>query len=313
MRTYSFILFFLCGWMEVVSAQTAADYHLPLNVGNYLLYRTTGNWEGRTVREFIEGTDSIFGQLYFRLKGIEVEDATPSDTNVFHVFWLREDSVGNILIGAMSMGESSNIDSATVYPSPGVFFPNEILTLGYSTSYFYSGIYRQDSVVSISETVISTAGTFTNCIKLMSTHKDTLGTTIYLAYAYFAYGIGEVKSAREIPVNDAHTTELIEYNVQLKIDEKNSLGIPSHFCLHQNYPNPFNPTTTISYELPKSSFVNMSIYNVAGQLVETLVNDNKSPGYYSVEWNTSGASSGLYFYRIDAGDFSSVKKCLLVK
>ncbi len=99
----------------------------------------------------------------------------------------------------------------------------------------------------------------------------------------------------------------------LSLRSENRPVIIDNFKLHQNYPNPFNPITTISYELPKSSFVNISIYNVAGRLVETLVNDNMSPGYYSVEWNTSGVCSGLYFYRIDAADFSSVKKCLLVK
>ena len=312
MRTYFFILFFLCGWMEVVSAQTAADYHLPLNVGNYLQYRTTGNWEGRTVHVFIEGADSISGQLYFRLKGIEVEDATPSDTNVFHIFWLREDPVGNILIGAMSLGGSSDIDSAIIYPSPGVFFPNEILTLGYSNSYLYNGIYRQDSVVSISETVVTPAGTFTNCIKLMSSQKDSLGTTIYLKYAYFAYGIGEVKSAREIPENDAHTKELVQYKVDTSVDEDNA-EFPAGFILCQNYPNPFNPTTTFKYDIPKESKVHLVLYDINGRLIETLVNEKQQPGYYSVQWDASQFSSGVYIYRIQADGFSAVKKCLLIK
>ena len=313
MRTYSLILFFLCGWMEVVFAQTAADYHLPLNVGNYLLYRTTGNWEGRTVTEFIEGTDSISGQLYYRLKAIEVEDATPSDTNVRHVFWLKEDSARNILIGAMSLGESSDIDSATVYSSPGVYFPNEILTLGYSTSSFYNGIFYQDSVVSISETVVVPAGTFTNCIKFMSTRKDTLGTTIRLKYEYYAYGIGKVKSAREIPVNDAHTQELVQYNFVTSVDENNVVEVPTYFSLYQNYPNPFNPSTEISYVLSFPGFVTLKIYDVLGKEIRILVHEYQTPNRYSFHFDASEFSGGIYFYELQIDNNTMTKKMLLLK
>ncbi len=90
-------------------------------------------------------------------------------------------------------------------------------------------------------------------------------------------------------------------------------GIPSKFKLKQNYPNPFNPTTIISYELPKSSFVRLSIYDIIGRLVNTIVNEQKNAGSYTVKWNADNISSGIYFYRIDAGEFSSVKKCLVVK
>jgi len=87
----------------------------------------------------------------------------------------------------------------------------------------------------------------------------------------------------------------------------------SGFVLSQNYPNPFNTSTTISYKLPKSSFVKLSIYDINGRLIEKLVNDRKNAGYYTVEWNADNVSSGIYFYRIEAINFSKVKKCLVVK
>ena len=90
-------------------------------------------------------------------------------------------------------------------------------------------------------------------------------------------------------------------------------AIPTEFRLRPNYPNPFNPTTTISYELPKSSFIRLSVYDISGRLVETLVHEQKDAGYYSVEWNVEKISSGIYFYKIEAGEFSDVKKCLVVK
>ena len=88
---------------------------------------------------------------------------------------------------------------------------------------------------------------------------------------------------------------------------------PQNFSLSQNYPNPFNPVTTISYQLPKSNFVQLSIYNITGQLIETLVNGHNNAGYHTVLWNASEVGSGLYFYRIEAGEYTETKKCLILK
>lgn len=99
----------------------------------------------------------------------------------------------------------------------------------------------------------------------------------------------------------------------LSLTVNNVVNIPVEYALHQNYPNPFNPFTTISYQLPKSTFVNISMYNVSGQLVENLVSEYKIVGYHSVIWNASGVSSGLYFYRIKAGEYKETKKCLILK
>jgi len=90
-------------------------------------------------------------------------------------------------------------------------------------------------------------------------------------------------------------------------------GIPKEYCLNQNHPNPFNPNTTIRYQLPRASQVELTIYNVTGQKVKTLVNEFEIPGYYSVIWNASDVTSGLYLYRIKAGEYISVKKCLVIK
>ncbi|MBL7135780.1 MAG: endonuclease [Candidatus Marinimicrobia bacterium] len=88
---------------------------------------------------------------------------------------------------------------------------------------------------------------------------------------------------------------------------------PTQFSLYQSYPNPFNPVTTISYQLPKSGFVNLSIYNTKGQLIETLINRRIQSGYHSVKWDGSFNVSGVYFYRISAGDYSATGKCILLK
>ena len=91
------------------------------------------------------------------------------------------------------------------------------------------------------------------------------------------------------------------------------IGIPNKFELFQNYPNPFNPSTQISYQLPENSFVNLVVYNSLGQKVEELVNQEQTSGKYSVKFDASNLPSGVYIYKLQAGEFSSVKKMLLTK
>ena len=85
------------------------------------------------------------------------------------------------------------------------------------------------------------------------------------------------------------------------------------FDLQQNYPNPFNPGTTIGYSIPEASNVKIEIYDVLGNKIQTLVDDNKSAGNYSVNFNGSELSSGIYFYRLSAGQFIQTKKMILLK
>ncbi len=87
----------------------------------------------------------------------------------------------------------------------------------------------------------------------------------------------------------------------------------STFSLFQNYPNPFNPTTAIGYQLSAISYVTLKVYDVLGRLVRTLVNKVEQPGSYSITFNASGLASGVYFYRIDAGDYSQTHKLMVLK
>ncbi len=89
--------------------------------------------------------------------------------------------------------------------------------------------------------------------------------------------------------------------------------VPGTFALEQNFPNPFNPSTTIRYSVPKAGMVSLKIYNVLGQEVRTLVGQRQSAGSYSVTFDASRLASGVYFYRLSAGSFNSVKKMLLLK
>ncbi|MGK9475331.1 putative Ig domain-containing protein [Melioribacter sp. OK-6-Me] len=90
-------------------------------------------------------------------------------------------------------------------------------------------------------------------------------------------------------------------------------GIPRDFKLLQNFPNPFNPTTTIKYAVPKEAHVKLTVYNVLGQEIAVLVNGLKSAGYHTVNFDASNLNTGMYIYKLEAGDFTSVKKMILMK
>ena len=88
---------------------------------------------------------------------------------------------------------------------------------------------------------------------------------------------------------------------------------PERYALSQNYPNPFNPSTQIAFTIPRSSLVQLRVYNVLGQEVATLVNGTLVAGTHVVTFNSSGLASGMYFYRITAGDYVNAKKMVLLK
>ncbi|MBS1516472.1 MAG: T9SS type A sorting domain-containing protein [Bacteroidetes bacterium] len=99
------------------------------------------------------------------------------------------------------------------------------------------------------------------------------------------------------------------YNLSNEVN----IGIPAGFSLSQNYPNPFNPSTTINFDIPEDGKVSLKMYDMSGKEVSTLVNEIKTAGYYSVSFNASNLSSGIYFYELNSGNFNSVKKMMLVK
>ena len=89
--------------------------------------------------------------------------------------------------------------------------------------------------------------------------------------------------------------------------------IPGQFSLNQNYPNPFNPNTVISYQIAASNFAKIKVYDILGNEITTLVNEKQNSGSYSVEFNGANYPSGIYYYKLEAGDFSEVRKMILLK
>jgi hypothetical protein len=94
--------------------------------------------------------------------------------------------------------------------------------------------------------------------------------------------------------------------------------LPITYKLYNAYPNPFNPKTTLHYDLPEDAMVNITIYDMMGRVVNTLVNGSQTAGYKSIQWNATNnigqpVSAGLYLYSIEAGEFRQTKKMILLK
>ena len=176
----------------------------------------------------------------------------------------------------------------------------------------------------------------------MDIYLDHPDSTTKMIYEILAGGhssaIPQIESIREKVINwlnyylnddDTVCSQLLEgpentsqflTNFECQQEELRSMEIsmPVQYSLHQNYPNPFNPVTTLTYELPKDSFVDVTVYDILGNVINDLVNTNQSSGYRSIQWNGKNnqgesVSAGLYLYTIHTGDFVDTKKMILLK
>lgn len=137
--------------------------------------------------------------------------------------------------------------------------------------------------------------------------QSTAGTTmlysidlVYISGTVYAYAVAV--NGRVIKLQEILTSVELTDNT-----------IPSNYKLEQNYPNPFNPTTSISFSMPQASFVTLKVYDVVGREVANLMSEQKDTGIYKFNFDASKLSSGIYFYRLQAGNFTNSKKMLLIK
>ena len=105
---------------------------------------------------------------------------------------------------------------------------------------------------------------------------------------------------------------LLQNKFGINVEEKEQI-IPKEYSLYQNYPNPFNPTTTIKFDLPKDGLITLGIFDILGRRITTLVNEPRSAGSYEQIFNASSLASGVYVYKLQAGDLFSSKKMILLK
>jgi hypothetical protein len=144
-------------------------------------------------------------------------------------------------------------------------------------------------------------------------------TQVVMIAQFIARGTSNLNSVTKLKQLDDFIQSFVDNGFVIGIKPISS-EIPNNFKLYQNYPNPFNPATTIKFDVPYSplSFgeglrVRLTIYDVLGKEVAALVNNQLNPGSYQVKWDASGFSSGVYFYRLQTGEYFEIKKMILFK
>jgi hypothetical protein len=158
-------------------------------------------------------------------------------------------------------------------------------------------------------------GLYGKFLNVLYVEGDASGAEALLASLSLLYpGSEEELVAREqLRVYELNLGGIEEGRDSVELVKDYGESLPRKFPLDQNYPNPFNPTTTIKYELPEDSHVSLKIYDVLGREVLSLVDRVETAGQHQVVLNASNLSSGVYFYRLKAGDFTDTKRLLLLR
>ena len=223
------------------------------------------------------------------------------------LYELEEGAEWNTTLLSLSSDSSKVYDGVDSVPAPAHFWLTLIPSSG------------EDQRFGPGNHVLLATMTF----KLQDTMQIIIDSCLYPPSNRLAYSNSDGQAfIPRMGTPHADSSYKMAFRVRTPADVKEIEGSndikPSSFSLSQNYPNPFNPTTNFQFTLPKSSHVNIEIFNIVGQKVAILVDGDMKPGVYTADWNgrdESGktVSSGIYFYRMKADDFSDMKKMVLVK
>ena len=202
-------------------------------------------------------------------------------------------------LAGFQLDDSEDLDDlifGNVILEPGAYW------VGYedATDSFSSGLGSNGDIIVLADT----SGNMLTVILEASVEVDG----VQLSQSFDATGTGCYTMPTPGAVNDTCVT----------LNISNAGTIPTQFTLHQNYPNPFNPVTTLRYDLPVNGFVNITVYDMLGRKVKTLINQTQDTGYRSVIWNATNdygrpVSAGIYLYQIQAGQYISTNKMVLLK
>jgi hypothetical protein len=314
MKIFKIILTILIVMTITTNAQTAADYYLPLCVGNYTKLHTTSTTNGycdRSTKYTYIKTEKINGIPYFLEESWEGEyrpgECTDNKSPIFNYMWLRKDEAGNIMVGAFGTENqngylSSNLDSATILPEPMAIFPNSFLTVDSFISYQQSDTETGvDSVVSIT----ATAGSYTNCIQIRSIQRNiTSGKVTRITDSYYVYHVGLVRTNRTLDLNDElFDSYIIDYFANPVTGIENIFDNGNKFSV---YPNPAIDIITLKINDRYNTDLTFNIYNAVGALVksETLKENNR-------QINIRDLSNGIYMVEIKSKAWARKQKLII--
>ena len=276
-------------WLAVFdpSSLTAADYYLPLCVGNFSQLHTqnipSGSvWGTRTTYYSFIRSENINGIPYLVEQGKEIMDNGQNNVNIFRIFWLRKDNSGNIVAGAYSTSGNDNLNSAVILNTPAMIFPNQYLNAGYSQTFTTGDNQTEtDSIISVT----SAAGSFTNCIQVREINK-TNGNIELIEDTYYALYFGRVMQNRLFPVPESHTDFLVN-SITNSVTGLNVLKNNDNLIM---YPN---PATDGFYLNTGEKTCIVTIYNLSG--VMTYKKQITKNEYI----NISELPKGVYLVKIE--------------
>ena len=287
--------------MEPQHSKKAGTFYKTLqnNSGAISFYIESGDYQDQTFLSFIDS-----GQA-----GIDIADA-----NKLLPFTSNERVVGISYIE----GNSLDINNLPYISDTPISFPldviylninnnNEFITEEEEVTLSYNLEYLPEHI-----TILITNNISGEILNVADVNEITFSTVEKGSFPF----LGNEGVSSYPQLGSSHFTINIIYN-ELIINEQENL-IPIQYALHQNYPNPFNPITTISYDIPKHSYVSIIIYDMMGREITRLVEQNQSSGFKSVLWNATDkygkkVSAGLYLYKIQTGEYIDTKKMILLK
>ena len=286
---------------KIFSQDTNSAKYFPLNVGNVWIY-SIDTFPPPIYPYYIykiERDTIINGHVYFQYNGYHLF--------IFSSQWIRYDSAnGNLLAYSSNGGCSIYTDDRIIDSLPSL--PGNQINCPYQA--FTSRVCLNESNVTV----------FSN----YQTHKKEFKRDgLIYGIVTYAKNFGIINSCSgEPPPCSAYydlkgcvINGLAYGDTLLTPVNQTGYSIPEKFSLSQNYPNPFNPTTIINYQLPITNYVSLKVYNVLGNEIATLVSEKQNAGSYNYQFSTVNYQlpSGIYFYKLEAGDFVETKRMVLLK
>ena len=293
--------------------ETNPDYQ---NITGYKIYRayTPGN-DFANETDFQEIANVTGTNLYFNdlaVKELETNNLTEHSTITYKI---KAFNGSNYLFSSNQVSVhgytdwSKTLICSSINNHPKLIWGNFTDNMGNSTVNSYK-IYKQrgGGNYSLVGTTSSTVTSFTDQSEMLYTVGNT---KTYINY-YITAIYGSNPAMESIPSNSVSkaVNEWMNKSVGQEDEEvENNFS----FSLLQNYPNPFNPVTTINYQIPKEGLVTLTVFDILGNEIRTLVNEYKPGGSYKAEFNASSLASGMYLYRLRVNEYVSTKKMLLLK
>jgi len=231
--------------------------------------------------------------------------------SIFNLFLKEDSSYFKFVFGDLAQSDTSIIFQYELEPLKPKSF-NLILPQDTSsqtiTTFLWHSTYSLNLYDQIEyELLIASDEQFNNLVLRASEIIDTT-YSIQLQNGKYFWKVKSYTSSSTYTFSN-----VMSFVVNIPTDVNSEKDTPFEFYLDQNFPNPLNPSTTIKYSIPKSSQVSLKIFNMLGEELETLVNEEKTVGTYEVNWNAANLPSGVYFYRLQAGDFVQTRKMILLK